>query len=63
MFNFEERQASDEEREQVKLLMDKIREERNKAVFNKDEYVNVLGTESLIVHLEDTFLLDSSRWN
>jgi|TARA_R110000824_G_scaffold13901_3_gene59837 hypothetical protein len=63
MFNFEQRKASDEEQEQLKLFMDKIREERSKAVFNKAEYIDVLGTESLMVHLEDTYLLDSTRWN
>lgn len=63
MFNFEQRKASDEEQEQLKLFMDKIREERSKSVFNKAEYIDVLGTESLMVHLEDTYLLDSTRWN
>jgi hypothetical protein len=63
MFNFEQRKASDEEQEQLRLFMDKLREERSKSVFNKAEYIDVLGTESLTAHLEDTYILDSTRWN
>lgn len=63
MFNFEQRKASDEEQEQLKLFMEKIRMERNKSAFDPAQYTNILGTEALMNHLEDNFLLDTTRWN
>ena len=63
MFNFDEMQASEEDQKQLSLFMEKIRMERNKSAFDPAQYTNILGTEALMNHLEDNFLLDTTRWN
>ncbi len=60
---FEEVQSSAEDKEKIRLLLEIYRKERDKAVFNSDEFIDVTNNSAMTSYLETTYILDKTRWS